>query len=108
MALFIVWTHGQIGVLLNPIENREWYKISIDCLKSKSKRLSIKWQILCDGKVGQPLAALPLYGCRIPLAGEGCARKTQEGETGEVPPMEISATERKGVCGKPKRGVPHH
>ena len=45
---------------------------------------------------------------RIPLAGEGCARKTQEGETGEVPPMEISATERKGVCGKPKRGVPHH
>ena len=61
-----------------------------------------------NGKVGQPLAAAPLYGCRIPLAGEGCARKTQEGETGEVPPMEISATERKGVCGKPKRGVPHH
>ena len=71
---------------------------------------------------------MPLYGCRIPLAGEGCARDyvrrrvsernrrkaalgaeiTQEGEAGEAPPMEISATERKGVCGKPKRGVPHH
>ena len=37
-------------------------------------RLSIKWQILRDGKVGQPLAAMPLYGCCIPLAGEGCAR----------------------------------
>ena len=42
-------------------------------------RLSIKWQILRDGKVGQPLAAVPLYGCCIPLAGEGCARETQEG-----------------------------
>ena len=30
--------------------------------------------MLRDGKVGQPLAAPPLYGCRIPLAGEGCAR----------------------------------
>ena len=36
------------------------------------------------------------------------AEITQEGETGEAPPMKISATERKGVCGKPKRGVPHH
>ena len=50
---------------------------------------------------------MPLYGCRIPLAGEGCARDyarrrvsernrrkaalsaeiTQEGETGEAPPV---------------------
>ena len=96
--------------------------------EKRMRRLSIKRQILCDGKVWQPLAALPLYGCRIPLAGKGrardCARRRvsernrrkaalgaeipQEGETGEVPPMEISATESKGVCGKPKRGVPHH
>ena len=27
-----------------------------------------------DGRVGQPLAAVPLYGCRIPLAGKGCVR----------------------------------
>ena len=66
----------------------------------------------------------PLYGCCIPLAGEGrardCARRrvsernrhkaalsaeiTQEGEAGEAPPGEISATERKGVRGKPKKG----
>ena len=36
--------------------------------------LSIKQRILRGGKVGQPSAALPLYGCCIPLAGEGCAR----------------------------------
>ena len=60
--------------------------------------------MLRDGKVGQPLAALPLYGCCIPLAGKGCARETQEGETGDAPPVEISATERKGVRGKPKKG----
>ncbi|WP_418247096.1 hypothetical protein, partial [Dysosmobacter sp.] len=41
--------------------------------------LSIKWWIFRYGKVGQPLAAVPLYGCRIPLAGEECARETQEG-----------------------------
>ena len=37
-------------------------------------RLSIKWSIFCDGRIGQPLAAVPLYGCCIPLAGEGCVR----------------------------------
>ena len=70
-----------------------------------------------NGKVGQPLAAAPLYGCRIPLAGKGCARDcarrrvsernrrkaalgaeiTQEGETGEAPPVvdEARAVSRK-------------
>ena len=42
--------------------------------EKRMRRLSIKRQILCDGKVWQPLAALPLYGCRIPLAGKGRAR----------------------------------
>ena len=32
------------------------------------------------------------------------AEITQEGETGDAPPVEISATERKGVRGKPKKG----
>ena len=75
-----------------------------------------RW-IFRNGKVGQPLAAPPLYGCRIPLAGEGCARDyarrrvsernrrkaalsaeiTQEGETGEALPVadEARAVSRK-------------
>ena len=71
---------------------------------------------------------MPLYGCCIPLAGErcawDCARRrvsernrhkaalgaeiTQEGEASEAPPVEISATERKGVRGKPKKGFLRH
>ena len=70
-----------------------------------------RW-IFRNGKVGQPLAAVLLYGCRIPLAGEGCARDyarrrvsernrrkaalsaeiTQEGETGEAPPVADEAS----------------
>ena len=70
-----------------------------------------RW-IFRNGKVGQPLAAPPLYGCRIPLAGEGGARDyarrrvsernrrkaalsaemTQEGETGEAPPVADEAS----------------
>ena len=38
-------------------------------------------------EIGQPSGALLPYGCRIPLAGEGCAREPQGGETGEVPPV---------------------
>ena len=37
-------------------------------------RLSIEHEIFRNGKAGQPLAAVPLYGCRIPLAGKACAR----------------------------------
>ena len=36
------------------------------------------------------------------------AEITQEGETGDAPPVEISATERKGVRGKPKKGFLRH
>ena len=39
--------------------------------------------------MGQPLAVVPLYGCRIPLAGKECAQETQEGEIGEAPPGRI-------------------
>ena len=36
--------------------------------------LLIKRQNSRNGKVGQPLAAVLLYGCCIPLAGKECAR----------------------------------
>ena len=79
--------------------------------------LLIKRQNSRNGKVGQPLAAVLLYGCCIPLAGKECARDyarrrvsernrrkaalsaeiTQEGETGEAPPVadEARAVSRK-------------
>ena len=78
--------------------------------------MSIKWSIFRDGRVGQSLAAVPLYGCCIPLAGEGCVRDyahrrvsernrrkaalsaeiTQEGETGDAPPVADEASMFRG------------
>ena len=83
--------------------------------------------MLRDGKVGQPSAALPLYGCRIPPAGKGCARDcarrrvsernrrkaalsaeiTQEGETGEAPPVADEASLFRGVKTTRKTGGLH-
>ena len=94
----------QTGVLVEPFRRKRAKKNGpFGAVETVDKVVNLR-----DGKVGQPLAALPLYGCCIPLAGKGCARETQEGETGDAPPVEISATERKGVRGKPKKGFLRH
>ncbi len=65
----------QTGVLVEPFRRKRAKKNGpFGAVETVDKVVNLR-----DGKVGQPLAAPPLYGCRIPLAGEGCARETQEG-----------------------------
>ena len=65
----------QTGVLVEPFRRKRAKKNGpFGAVETVDKVVNLR-----DGKVGQPLAAPPLYGCCIPLAGEGCARETQEG-----------------------------